>query len=132
MEGPARRRFTSESASRTLPLVTRIVADIQRVYRERADLGTALANGELDDAARAQLEREFDRASAELTEFAREIEAIGAVLKDAGGGLVDFLGELDGEDVWLCWQPGEPEVAFYHPLDSGFSGRRPLPVGASR
>lgn len=132
MDGPARRRFTPESASRTLPLVTRIVADIQRVYRERAELGTALSDGELDDAARAELERTFDRATTELTEFAREIESIGAVLKDAGGGLVDFLGEIDGEDVWLCWQPGEPEVGFYHPLDSGFSGRRPLPVGASR
>jgi hypothetical protein len=132
MDGPARRRFTPESATRTLPLVTRIVADIQRVYRERAELGSALGEGELEDAARTKLEREFDRATAELTEFAREIEAVGAVLKDAGGGLVDFLGELDGDDVWLCWQPGEPEVAFYHPLDSGFAGRRPLPVGASR
>jgi hypothetical protein len=129
-EQPTRRAFTPETASRTLPLVTRIVADIQRVYREREEFGAALADGTLDDVARPDLERQFDRATAELTGFAREIESIGAVLKDAAGGLIDFLGQLDGEDVWLCWQPGESEVAYWHPLHAGFAGRAPLPVGA--
>ncbi len=56
----------------------------------------------------------------------------GCVLKDAAGGLVDYPGEIDGDEVWLCWQPGETEVGYWHPLDTGFSGRRPIPVGASQ
>ena len=131
-ETPERRSFTPESATRTLPLMTRVVADIQRVYREREELNDALRGDDLGDGERTELERQFERATAELTEFAREIESIGAVLKDAAGGLIDFEGEIDGETVWLCWQPGEAEVSFWHPLHAGFSGRRPIPVGASQ
>ena len=42
-------------------------------------------------------------------------------------GLIDFPAELDGEIVYLCWQFGEPEVAFWHRIEDGFAGRRPLP-----
>ena len=39
--------------------------------------------------------------------------------------------EIGGEVVLLCWQYGEPAVAFWHRLDTGFTGREPLP-GANR
>jgi len=29
--------------------------------------------------------------------------------------------------VLLCWKYGEERVAFFHELDTGFAGRRPLP-----
>jgi hypothetical protein len=28
--------------------------------------------------------------------------------------------------VLLCWQYGEGEVSFWHPVEEGFAGRRPL------
>lgn len=56
----------------------------------------------------------------------REIETLGAVLKDARAGLVDFYGRVDGKAVWLCWKFGEEAVAHYHDLDEGFAGRRPI------
>src|SRR5439155_22502493 len=63
----------------------------------------------------------------ELDGIVAEIEASGAHLKDVQLGLVDFPAELDGEIVYLCWQFGEPEVAFWHRIEDGFAGRRPLP-----
>jgi hypothetical protein len=48
------------------------------------------------------------------------------VLRDPGSGLVDFLGEVEGRRVWLCWRVGEEHVAHFHELDSGFASRRPL------
>ncbi|HET7236284.1 MAG TPA: DUF2203 domain-containing protein [Actinomycetota bacterium] len=48
------------------------------------------------------------------------------VLRDPQTGLVDFPGEREGERVWLCWLLGEERVAYWHPLDTGFAGRRPL------
>lgn len=48
------------------------------------------------------------------------------VLRDPQTGLVDFPGEREGERVWLCWLLGEERVAHWHPLDTGFAGRRPL------
>lgn len=56
----------------------------------------------------------------------REVEATGAVVKDYRQGLIDFYGRRGAETVWLCWKYGEPAVAHWHPLDTGFAGRRPL------
>jgi hypothetical protein len=47
-------------------------------------------------------------------------------LRDPETGLIDFPGEREGEAVWLCWRLGEDRVAWWHPLDTGFLGRRPL------
>jgi hypothetical protein len=56
----------------------------------------------------------------------REVEAMGAVLKDPRAGLVDFYGRVDGKLVWLCWKYGEDSVTHYHGLHEGFSGRKPI------
>ena len=63
----------------------------------------------------------------ELDAIVQEIEDSGAHLKDVQLGLVDFPSERDGEIVYLCWQFGEPEVAFWHRMEDGFSGRQQLP-----
>ena len=63
----------------------------------------------------------------ELDAVVQEIEASGVHLKDVQLGLVDFPAEIDGEIVYLCWQFGEPEIAFWHRVEDGFAGRRPLP-----
>jgi len=63
----------------------------------------------------------------ELDAIVREIEQSGAHLKDVRLGLVDFPAERDGRPIYLCWQFGEPEVAFWHGLEDGFAGRQPLP-----
>ena len=54
------------------------------------------------------------------------VQELGGVVKDPQTGLVDFYGRIDGRTVWLCWRYGEDSVGFYHDLDAGFSGRRPL------
>ena len=54
------------------------------------------------------------------------IDALGLTLRDIEHGLVDFPALVSGRQVWLCWQRGEPVVGWWHGLDSGFSGRRPL------
>src|SRR6266700_1051314 len=85
---------------------------------------------ELASLAPEELMRQRPAARAlmeELDGIVAEIEASGAHLKDVQLGLVDFPAELDGEIVYLCWQFGEPEVAFWHRIEDGFAGRRPLP-----
>ena len=50
-------------------------------------------------------------------------------VKDLDRGLVDFPARHPerGEDVLLCWELGEPEVACWHDLEVGFAGGKPLP-----
>jgi len=55
-----------------------------------------------------------------------EVEEMGAVLKDARSGLVDFYGQVDGKLVWLCWKFGEDAVTHYHRLEEGFAARKPI------
>jgi len=50
----------------------------------------------------------------------------GIILRDAESGLVDFPSRRDGREVFLCWRLGEDRVGFWHPPETGFSGRRPL------
>ncbi len=59
---------------------------------------------------------------AEIEHFAER----NILLRDAETGLVDFPAERDGELVYLCWRLGEERVTWWHPLDIGFFGRRPL------
>jgi hypothetical protein len=54
------------------------------------------------------------------------IDAMGLTLRDIEHGLVDFPALVSGRQVWLCWQHGEPAIGWWHDLDTGFSGRRPL------
>src|SRR5207244_13271361 len=62
----------------------------------------------------------------ELDGIVREISESGAHLKDIRLGLVDFPAEKDGEVVYLCWQFGEPEAAFWHPAEEGCARRTRL------
>jgi hypothetical protein len=51
---------------------------------------------------------------------------LGVQVKDLDRGLVDFPAWREDREVFLCWHLGEREVAYWHDLESGFSGRLPL------
>ena len=67
------------------------------------------------------------REAEALAECVRQIDDAGVQVKDLDEGLLDFPAEHEGEEVLLCWKVGEPEVAYWHGLDEGFAGRKPLP-----
>jgi hypothetical protein len=49
-------------------------------------------------------------------------------VKDLDEGLIDFPAKHPGGDtVLLCWRLGETDVAYWHGLEEGFAGRKPLP-----
>lgn len=54
------------------------------------------------------------------------IDALGLTLRDIERGLVDFPALVSGRQVWLCWKFGETAIGWWHDLDTGFDGRRPL------
>lgn len=132
--------FTPESANRALPYVRAVVADLvdacSRLHRAeearaRATSGGAGSTKERDESLR-QAEDSRRAARSDRDRTIRELAAAGIEVKDAETGLVDFPGEVDGRRVYLCWRHGEDRVAFWHDLDSGFPGRRPLPAPSTR
>jgi hypothetical protein len=48
------------------------------------------------------------------------------VLRDLDRGLVDFPSISGDEEIYLCWEEGESQIAFWHDLETGFAGRQPL------
>ena len=62
----------------------------------------------------------------ELRTTLTELQEMEIVLRDLDRGLVDFPALRDGREVYLCWEEGEDEVAYWHDRDTGYGGRQPL------
>lgn len=62
----------------------------------------------------------------EVQRFIREVQAKDIQVRDISIGLVDFPAERDGRRIWLCWRFSDPEILYWHELNSGFRDRRPL------
>jgi hypothetical protein len=131
----ALRFFTPEEANAALPELRPLVeamVDAKRVLdeaQERRDaVGRRIAGngGGIPPAELAALEQEVNDAATALAAAIGEVQALGVLVKDLDSGLVDFPAKRDGEDILLCWQLGEDEVAFWHGLEDGYAGRRPL------
>lgn len=48
------------------------------------------------------------------------------VLREIATGLLDLPALVAGRQVWLCWRLGEEAFGWWHELETGFAGRRPL------
>src|SRR6266704_3114864 len=55
-----------------------------------------------------------------------EIDSMGIALRDIESGLIDFPALVAGRQVSLCWRLGEGPIEWWHSIDDGFAGRRPL------
>jgi hypothetical protein len=55
-----------------------------------------------------------------------EINGYGCICKGVEQGLIDFPCLLGAEVVFLCWQIGEPSIGYWHRIEDGFAGRKPL------
>lgn len=69
---------------------------------------------------------EMAQRFASIERLVKKIQSYGCVVKDMNTGLLDFLAEIDGREVYLCWRYGEPRVAYYHELHTGYNGRQPV------
>jgi hypothetical protein len=116
----------SHRVSVQLLLGTEIEGLVRRLSRET---GAPVASLDPDpqESREIQALREKIRGSIERYERGwRDIQGLGAIVKDTSMGLLDFYGRLEGRFVWLCWRFGEDRLGYYHELDTGFSGRRAL------
>lgn len=61
-----------------------------------------------------------------LDALVHRIQETGAILKDINLGLLDFPALREGREVYLCWQYGEGDIAFWHEVETGYAGRQPI------
>jgi hypothetical protein len=114
---------------RQLERRTMIEAILAHLGRELGDVPERIVLDPADPTEIREMKRDLVGKIEVYRAGWREVEELGAVLKDARLGLLDFYGEVEGKLVWLCWRYGESECAFYHALEEGFAARKP--IGAS-
>lgn len=59
----------------------------------------------------------------------RAILEAGVEVKSVEDGLIDFPCHIDGVPAYWCWRVGEPDIEWWHPRETGFSGRKPIARG---
>ena len=74
----------------------------------------------------AKKKAERDGLAAEVQESVSKILETGCLVKDLDEGLVDFPTLMNGEEVYLCWKLGEKRIEYWHGIEEGFAGRKPL------
>jgi len=114
--------FTPAEARKTLPLVKKIVRDILDTSKEMQLLAEEIGNN-------AEGDDRIKKMASDVDEFMTELEEIGCYFKDWNFriGLVDFPGLIEGREVFFCWKSDEEDIEFYHELEEGFTGRKPIP-----
>jgi hypothetical protein len=128
--------FTLEEAHNLLPvlrsLLKRAMADkaaIEEIEKELENLKhRILLSGGLmvNIPALARRRAERDKAFQDIKDSLAEIDSIGVQVKDLDIGLLDFPCAVDDEIVLLCWKYGEEKIEFWHGMEEGFKGRKPI------
>ena len=122
------RYFTVEEANALLPELEPLVGRLLEL-RARVSTESRAVEGMLSDLRSDVGGREASQMVSDFAEIDRlvgRIQSYGCVIKSLEAGLLDFLCERDGRDVFLCWRFGEPSIRYFHELHTGFQGRRAL------
>lgn len=114
--------FTPNEASKTLPLVRKIVEDILNEGRELKLLAEDL-DGKVEGNPKVQYHLK------NIQKYIDELSEIGCFYKDWNFnlGLVDFPAIINGKEVFLCWKSDEDSIRYYHDIDAGFINRKLIP-----
>ena len=128
--------FTLSEAQTFLPVLESLLRRAQSSGTRAAEIEVELeqlrqriflAGGvHVDVVTVARRRAERDKALQETKDTLTEIDAIGVQVKDLDKGLLDFPCLLEGQTVLLCWKLGEKEIAYWHSVEEGFAGRKPI------
>jgi len=128
--------FTLDEAQMLLPVLQSLLKKamdgkqlIQEIEKEFQDLGhrILLSGGLLVNVpAVARRRAESNKALQEIKDAMAEIDAIGVQVKDLDIGLLDFPCVVEDEIVLLCWKYGEEKIEYWHGVEEGFRGRKPI------
>jgi len=131
------RTFTPAEANEALvelrPIVEQMVEhrrNLTAAEVEQAQLVMRIAGngGDMVPSDLHEAAETIQREAAAISECAELIRAAGAEVKSLEEGLLDFPAHRGDEVVLLCWKLGEDEIHYWHRVDEGFGGRKPLPL----
>jgi len=122
------RYFTLQEANETLttirPLMEEVQTIRQKILANQPEAWPAIEKsaGNGGNRALSNMIQDFEKLDA----LVHLIQDTGVLIKDINIGLLDFPALRDGREVYLCWQYGEGDIAFWHEVEAGFAGRQPI------
>jgi hypothetical protein len=120
------RSYSVEEAEAMLPELRHRLERIRDARQAMLREAELVRERVVEDGGGAHAGSGYWEATATLRTEIERLATEGILLRDPETGLVDFPAEREGERVYLCWRLGEDRVGHWHPLDTGFAGRRPL------
>lgn len=122
------RYFTVKEANALLPelkpLMSQLLDKRAKVVRMSQDAGDILEDyrSNIGGPLLADMVKDFET----IERLIEQIQTYGCVLKGLNAGLIDFLAQRNGRDVYLCWRFGEDQIEHFHELHTGYNNRRPI------
>lgn len=129
------RYFSPDEANGLLsevrPLAERLVGHRRALAQAQAARTRIVARiagngGGVDPGELAELDESIGTELTGVAQCVNAIHELGAVVKDPDEGLIDFPARLAGLEVYLCWKLGEDAIEYWHGVDEGYAGRKPL------
>jgi hypothetical protein len=124
----AQRYFTLQEANKTLNLIRPWMDEVQairlKVLKNQPEAWPAIEKsaGNGGNRALSNMVRDFEK----FDTLIHRIQDMDVLIKDINLGLLDFPALKDGREVYLCWQYGEDDIAFWHEIEAGYAGRQPI------
>tara|TARA_Y100000590_G_scaffold463064_1_gene628830 strand:- start:5209 stop:5610 length:402 start_codon:yes stop_codon:yes gene_type:complete len=123
--------FTVQTANEVLPSVIQKFENAKKqkaeVMKTEQQLQITLSDIHTFEQS-VELKQKLNEEMTKLYKCIEDLEATGVVLKGLDQGLLDFPSKRFDDVVWLCWKEGEKEIKFWHDMDTGFNGRKPISV----
>ncbi len=120
--------FTLAEANAALEIIRPLIAEILKIRDEilanQPEVWPAIERsaGNGGNAKLSQMAVDFER----LDDLVHKVLETGVEVKDINTGLLDFPAWRVDHEVYLCWKYGEDQIGFWHEIDAGFAGRRPI------
>ena len=130
------KRFTLAEAEHLLPEIEKLIREavslkaqyveaeqaLQAISQRVTMQGGMMVDRDVVLRGRAARDKHGERLKAAI----EEIQEFGCLIKDLDIGLIDFPTLFRGREVYLCWKMGEAGIRFWHGVDEGFAGRKPI------
>jgi len=133
-DSPEYRLFSVEEANALIPeleryfiITKKLIAKLDNVVQKKKKESEGNGNIEWNPRSNLPVGMEFIPKTLKYTsKLSDKLRDKGVIIRGGNSWLADFPHLRDGKVVFLCWQLGEKKIGFWHEIDAGKAGRKPL------
>ncbi len=121
------KHFTLEQARRMLSGISHLVEEIVTLKQKLDARGFDVYRHQYFGGSGPNGDRFFPPELEKLVNIAKNLHQKGIIIKNMDEGLIDFPHlRSNNQEVYLCWKIGEDDILYWHRIEDGFAGRKPI------